>query len=54
MNDLNNLETIVEGITNSIDRSLDVHKAIRAKENAERLRPVIEPVIFCGRPVIAL
>lgn len=55
MVDLNNLKTLVEGKKmNSIDRSLDVGKAKQAKENAERLKPIIETVIFCGRQGIAL
>lgn len=49
MVDLNNLKTLAEGKINSIDRSLDVGKAKQAKENAERLKPIIETVIFCGR-----
>lgn len=54
MVDLNNLKTLVEGKMNSIDRSLDVGKAKQVKENAERLKPIIETVIFCGRQGIAL
>ncbi|KAG8181713.1 hypothetical protein JTE90_025686 [Oedothorax gibbosus] len=42
MIDLNNLKTVVEGMMNPIDRSLDVGKANQAKENAERLKPIIE------------
>nr|XP_023025624.1 zinc finger MYM-type protein 1-like [Leptinotarsa decemlineata] len=51
---LNNLKTVMEEKMNAIDRSLEVGKANQAKENAERLKPIIDTVIFCGQQGIAL